>query len=331
MQIRGVHYDVGTAFVPGELSRGLWNPADATRDLRVIREELHATHVNVYGSDIARLEEAGALALDAGLAVVLQPRLIDGDRRQMLDFLARGADAAERLRARGPVLLNTGCELTVFTSGFIPGRNFLSRVRKLMWPWPLLPWFSARLNRHLVDVARVARERFHGPVLYSAGSWETVRWDLFDFVGMNLYRDRWNVRTYLDDLRRLGTHGKPVLITEFGCCAFTGAERLGGGGWLIVDHSQSPAVLKPGHTRDEALQARVLAELLDLYRAEGVHGAFVYDFMAASHRTNPDPARDLDCASYGLVKVQPETPGETSLRWERKQAFAAVAGHFARP
>jgi hypothetical protein len=330
MTLKGVHYDVGTAFVAGELSRPLWNSADVVRDLQVIRNELHATHVNLYGSDLARLAEGAAFALGAGLGVWIQPRLIDGDRRQMLAFLSQGAEVAERLRPRGEVVLNTGCELTVFTAGFIPGRTFLSRVSKLMWTFPLLPWYSARLNRHLADVARVARERFRGPIVYSAGSWERVRWELFDYVGVNLYRDRWNEKNYVSELRRLHGLGQPVVITEFGCCAFDGAERLGGGGWLIVDHRQTPAVVKPGHDRNEDVQARTIAELLDLYREENVHGAFVYDFMAASHRTHADPALDLDRAGYGLVKVLPEEPGETSLRWERKRAFEEVARRYAR-
>jgi hypothetical protein len=48
-------------------------------------------------------------------------------------------------------------------------------------------------------------------------------------------------------------------------------------------------------------------------------------------RTGPDPARDLDRAGYGLVKVLPESPGETSLRWEPKEAFFTVAENFAQP
>lgn len=329
MKLKGVHYDVGTAFVAGELSRPLWTIADVARDLQVIRDELHATHVNLYGSDLARLAEGAALALEIGLGVWIQPRLIDGDRQQMLSFLSQGAEMAERLRPRGEVVLNTGCELTVFTAGFIPGRTFFSRVNKLMWTFPLLPWYSARLNRHLVDVARVARERFGGQIIYSAGSWERVRWELFDYVGMNLYRDRWNEKNYVAALRQLHSHGKPVVITEFGCCAFEGAERLGGGGWLIVNHKHTPAVVKPGHARNEEVQARTIAELLDIYNNENVHGAFVYDFMAATHRTHADPTLDLDRAGYGLVKVLPEAPGETSLRWERKRAFDEVARCYA--
>jgi len=29
--------------------------------------------------------------------------------------------------------------------------------------------------------------------------------------------------------------GKPVAITEFGCCTYAGALAAGGAGWLILD------------------------------------------------------------------------------------------------
>lgn len=57
MKVKGVHYDTGTAFVAGALSRPLWTTADVTRDLRVIRDELHATDVSPYGGDLGRLAE----------------------------------------------------------------------------------------------------------------------------------------------------------------------------------------------------------------------------------------------------------------------------------
>jgi hypothetical protein len=99
-------------------------------------------------------------------------------------------------------------------------------------------------------------------VTYSAGAWESVRWQPFDHVGVNLYRDRWNDRTYASDLRTLKRLGKPVIITEFGCSTFKGAERRGGGGWMIVDFDQEPPVVKPGYTRSEETQAAYLDELL---------------------------------------------------------------------
>lgn len=328
LTIKGINYDVGTEYLPGRPSRTLWTETDIVRDMRVIAEELHCNSVNLYGSDIARLVEGAEVALRQGLATSIQPRLIDGDRGQMVAFLERGAREAERLRRHGEVTLNTGCEISLFTSGFLPGRTFRSRMRNLIWSWPLLPLANRRLSSHLREVARIARAAFGGPITYGAGVWENVDWDPFDLVGVNLYRDKENERTYTADLRGLKRHGKPVVITEFGCCTFDGAERVGGAGWLIVDYDRDPPALKPGHRRSERAQADLVGELLDLYIAEGIHGAYVFDFMESSHRHDPEAERDLDMASYGIVKVMPARSGEISLEWRRKEAFEAVAARY---
>ncbi len=331
MDLKGVNYDVGTAYLPAESSRSLWSSADVIRDLRLIRRELHCNSVNLYGSDLARLTEGAALALDEGLAVSIQPRLIDGDRGAMLHFLEQGAREAERLRRSGPVTLNTGCELSLFTAGFLPGRSFLARIRNLVWSWTLLPWANARLNRHLRDVVRTARTCFGGPITYSAGTWERVDWSAFDLVGVNLYRDRHNRASYVSDLRHLRDIGKKLVVTEFGCGAFEGAERLGGAGWLIIDHGRVPPTVKPGYPRSEEVQAREVGALLDIFEREGIHGAYVFDFMQASHPHHSAPQLDLDRAGYGLVKVRAGRPEDSSIAWEPKQAFQEVARRYRPP
>lgn len=328
MKIRGINYDVGTEYRAGEPSRPVWNHDDVIRDLQTIRRELHCTSVNLYGTDLARLQQATRLAHQEGLHASLQLRSIDESRDGMLARVEQAAAAANTLRGSGPVTLNVWCELTLFTRGFVPGRTFLARIRNLLWVLPFLLIVNRRLNRHLSDVVRIARARFDGPLTYSAGSWESVQWDLFDLVGVNLYRDRWNERTYTADLRRLRRFGKPVIITEFGCSTFEGAARQGGGGWMIVDFDADPSVVKPGHVRSERVQATYLDELLNLYVAEAIDGAYVFDFMQATFGHSSDPALDLDMASYGLVKVRPAGLTDTCMAWERKAAFHVVAGHY---
>lgn len=328
MNIRGINYDIGTEYRRGESSRPLWNHADVVRDLRVIRDELSCTSVNLYGTNLARLRESAVLAQREGLHVSLQLRSIDESRGEMLAGVGDAARAAAQLQDGGDVTLNTGCELTLFTRGFIPGRSFRARISNLIWMLPFLPFVNARLNSHLTEVARVARSHFKGPITYSAGAWESVRWDAFDLVGVNLYRDRWNERRYGTDLRKLHRHGKPVVITEFGCATFDGSARAGGGGWMIVDFDATPPRVKPRHHRNEDAQAAVLADLLDLYVSENIHGAYIFDFMQAAFPHALDPCDDLDMAAYGLVKVHPMVTGDMSIRWERKAAFDAVAKRY---
>ena len=109
-----------------------------------------------------------------------------------------------------------------------------------------------------------------------------------------------------------------------------GADRLGGGGWLAIDHAADPPRVKPGHVRSEETQARLIEELLSIFEAEGVHGAYVFDFLQAANPHAANPLFDLDMASYGIVKPEPFQPGDASIRWERKQAFHAVADVYAR-
>jgi hypothetical protein len=325
MNVRGINYDTGTEYRPGLSSRPLWQQADVVRDLRVIRDELACTSVNLYGTNLERLHASAVLALRERLHVSLQLRSIDETRETMLSRVRDAARVAAHLGNDGPVTLNVGCELTLFTRGFIPGKSFLDRIKRLVW---LLPFFSivnARLNRHLAEVARVARRHFRGPITYSAGAWESVEWRPFDLVGVDLYRDRWNARTYVADLRKLFRHGKPVVITEFGCATFEGAERAGGGGWMIVDFDATPPAVKPGYIRSEAVQAALLGDLLDCYVREGVHGAYVFEFVQASFPHAEDSRHDLDMAAYGLVKVRPGSHEDTSLTWQRKAGFDAVA------
>jgi hypothetical protein len=146
---KGINYDTGTNYVGGSLSRATLPGAVVRRDLTTIFDALHCTSVNVFGTDIGRLADTAVAALDAGLHVWLQPRLVEAEAGAMLDHLAEAADAAERLRQRyGRIDLNVGCELTVFGAGIIPGDSNAERAAKLASPewWPRFPEFSKQLN-----------------------------------------------------------------------------------------------------------------------------------------------------------------------------------------
>jgi hypothetical protein len=326
MRLQGINYDVGTRF-GDQLSRLSWRRADVQHELRVIRDELHCSAVQLFGSDITRLAEAGAIAGELGLGVWLQPRLIDGHREAVLDHLARAAGAAEQLRrAHGDVVLNVGCELTVFSAGIVPGRGYDARAARLARPywWAALPLFSGRLNRLLARACRTARREFAGPLSYGAGLWERVDWEPFDLVGLNYYRLKFNRRRYAQRLRRHTRRATPVVITEFGCGTFAGAAERGPTSHAIVHHGPAGPTIPPGYARSEREQAQYLAELLAVFNSVGVDGAFVFEFIEPYKPHSPDPRQDLDMSSYGIVKVLPGAPTEP-LSWQPKAAFAEVA------
>jgi hypothetical protein len=325
---RGVNYDTGTNYgAGGALSREMWRPDLARLEIHAIRDQLRCNAIGIFGTDVDRLVQAATVALEHGLYVWLQPRLVDAHPHQMLDHLAEAARAAEHLRRQySTVNLNIGCELTIFSAGIIPGTTYQQRGARLSSPrsWPLLPWYNRKLNALLGRAVTVTRSHFHGQVTYGAGLWERVDWRPFDIVGLNYYRVRFNQRRYAANLRRYLRHGKPVAVVEFGCASFDGAVDKGPTAHEIIDRSGSVPQITGRYARNEQVQADQLAELIGIYQAEGIDGAFVFEFIEPSNPHSDDPVQDLDMAGYGIVKVLPDQRGG-SYRWEPKAAFHSVA------
>jgi len=265
--------------------------------------------------------------------------LVDATGEQTLPYLAECARRAESLRTiPDNLLFVVGGECSFFLKGFIKGDDIHARIRRfLRLPsllWLMLTggrWPGKRLNAYLKLAAATVREHFKGPITYASGSWERVDWRLFDLVGVNYYRDAGNAKTYRRGLQPFFKHGKPVLITEFGCCTYEGAEAKGGAGWTILDGSGPRRKIKGNPRRSEETQARYLGELLELFAGEPLEGVSVYDFAAYYLPCDDNPEWDLDMASYGVVKVLPEGRAAASsadLPWEPKVAFQVVADHY---
>ncbi|PRX49198.1 hypothetical protein B0I33_103231 [Prauserella shujinwangii] len=321
LTVRGISYVTGET--SAEVLRG---------DLRAIREDLHCTAVMLIGTDAGPQLRAARIALDLGLDVYVRPHLADRSRSALLAHLAAMAAGAEELRRQcsGRVTLLVGSEFSLTQRGMLPGRWVFLRLQVLV-RWRR--FFDRRITRKLrgllADALATARGAFHGPVTYAAGYWERVDWSGFDIVGVNLYRLGDDPAAYerrLDSLlAEAGEAGKPVVITEFGCGAFRGAERRGPGSFLIVNWLRIPPRVREGHERDERTQAAYLGELIDLFADRGVHGCFVYTFVMRDFPHHEDPARDLDMAGFGVVRVS----AEDSSRWQPKAAYAAVADRYA--
>lgn len=332
-QIRkGVNYDTGTNYLAdGGLSRQIWREDMVASEIRAIREDLHCTAIAVFGTRIDRITQAAEIAASHDLEVWIQPRLVDGERRQTLELLTRAAQLAETLRAEGVrVVLNVGCELTVFADGLVPGAGHLERAARLASPrsWPFIPYYNKRLNARLAEAADVARSEFRGQITYSAGLWERVAWDRFDLIGLDYYRLRYNHRRYARNLRRFHRFGKPVVIAEFGSGSYRGAAQKGPASHDIIDGSGAVPRINGDYVRDEQVQADQLTELLDIYDDARVDGAFVFEFIEPYNPHTADPRFDADMAGYGIVKVLPGD-GERPYRWEPKAAFHAVAARYA--
>ena len=335
MRGRGINYDTG-AFPAGRATRPDFDPDIVRREMEVIARDLHCTAVRVTGGDPDRLTVAGECAVEAGLEIWLSPFPCEMAADEMLPFFADCAERAEDLRRRGAdVVLVAGAELSLFAAGFLPGEDLFARTVALGSPTPelraALVALPARVNGYLQHVVAAVRSRFAGKVTYASLPYECVDWSPFDLVGVDAYRDRRNADRYRDELRRHFAHGKPVAVTEFGCCTFRGAADLGARGWLILDRHTRPRLLDAEYVRDEAEQAAYLREVLEIFEQEGVDSAFWFTFAGYNYPDHSSACRSsrygLDLASYGVVRVLGSGVGAAypDLPWEPKASFRALA------
>jgi hypothetical protein len=179
------------------------------------------------------------------------------------------------------------------------------------------------------------RERFHGRVTYCAIPFERVDWTLYDLMSVELIRSAEVADQYREGVRTRVAQGPPVAITGFGTAAYRGAGDRGARAMEIVEYDRGtgePVRLNDHYARDEAGQASHLREMLEIFDAEGVDGAFVFLFALESfpHRPDGDPRDDLDLASPGIVKILEGRRGTTypDLAWEPKAAFTTVARYY---
>lgn len=335
---KGINYDIGTYTRGKEASsREIFDLAIVKREMEIIKNDLHCTSVRISGLDIQRLVLASEYALQQGLEVWFSPAFVDADENETLEYFSECAKSAEQLRIRyDNIVFVAGCELTFFMKGLVLGDTAFDRINTFMKPWKLLQNtilkgpFNKRLNSFLKKATSAIREQFHGKLSYASGPWESVDWSMFDFVGVDYYRDKFNYKSYQEKLRGYFRYGKPVIITEFGCCTYKGAQDKGGYGWAIVDRSSTPYQIKGEYIRDEGTQAEHIAELLGIFKEERVDGAFVFTFISQSYPYNENPIYDLDMAAYSMVKSYTDKSGDTykAMPWEPKQSFYTLAEYY---
>lgn len=347
MNRKGVSYDTGR--VLGVVNfRPVFDRGVVRRELQIVRDDLHCTAVRICGRDLDRLLPAAEDALGLGLEVWLSPELWNKGPRETLAYVTKAATAAETLRERWPdrLVFVVGSELTLFMRGIVPGRNLTTRMKNpSFWKDAKSGAHNAPLNAFLAGANEAVRQVFKGPVTYAALIWEAVDWGMFDFVGVDHYRDARIKDRYVEMLKPLFAFGKPVVVTEFGMRAYQGAESSGALGFGVVDARsmglhQVPLLgrfvrphLKGEYVRDEALQAHELKETLGVLDAAGVDGAFVCTLVDDLATFSDDPRYDLDMSALSLVTTYADRHGTTypDMTWEPKQSLRAVADYYAAP
>jgi len=168
MRGKGINYDTG--FLPGNHdSRPVFDQVVVAAEMRVIARELGCTAVRVSGSKPERISIAAHAAAAEGLEVWFAPFPPELTTAELIELSRDCADRAEHLRREGArVVLVTGCKLTLFNPGFLPGANSYDRIARLGKPSPRLYASFARLpkrlNAFLAETADSVRGRFGGPL-----------------------------------------------------------------------------------------------------------------------------------------------------------------------
>jgi hypothetical protein len=336
----GINYDTGFISVGDRLSRESFDPAQVRREMEIIARDLHCTAVRISGRDPSRIAVATECALGEGLEAWFAPFPSNMTADELMPYFITSAQVAERLRRQSPrVVFVLGCEMTLCNNGFVPGEDYLERIQTMMNPALLAgqsvspEQLAQQFNAFLGQAGGAVREHFGGPVTYASGAWEPVDWSPFDIVAVDHYRDAGNRGAYREQLRAYFAHQRPVVVTEFGCCTYRGAQDRGATGWAIVDRTARPPRLTDEVVRDEQVQANYLVELLKILEEEGVDGAFWFTFAGYGYPHHADPRHDLDSASYGVVKILDGATGETypGMPWEPKRSFYTLAEYYGRP
>ena len=348
VQHRGVHYDTGVIFRgPGysiPTRREDLDYAVVRRELQIIRDDLHANAVRIVGSDLTRLLTTTEIALEEGLEVWFSPMFFNYSAQETATKLVEAAKAVSLFATSesGPVTFIAGSELTLFVSDIVPAKSIELRLAKLKSDPSLLR--NGRLGTFLNSLVPELRSVFRGPLTYAALMFEQLDWDLFDFVGVDHYRDDRVKDRYIAMIEPLVATGKPVIVTEFGMRTYRGAQSSGALGLGITDPKRLflhnlPIVgrfirprLRAAFDRDEAMQAREIDETLTELEHAGVAGALLSTFCTPQSPIDSKPRYDLDLDSMAIVKALPRHQRGTrypDMYWEPKMAFETVAEHYA--
>jgi hypothetical protein len=342
MRLKGINYDVGRV-LEGHLTRQTLDAKVVHRELEIIMDDMHCNSVKIQGYDTGRVMMAAEDALKQGLEVWVAPEMFEESEEKTLDYVVEAAAAAETLRTRWPdrLVFSIGTELTLFMQGILPGKTLMERISNpAIWGEIKAGTYTKPLNEFLAQANEAVRLVFQGKVTYaSVARVETVDWGIFDYVCVDAYRDRLVKNSFDELVKRYLDYGKPVVIGEFGCCTYQGAEDRGGMGWDVVDWGKTPPRLKGEYVYDQGVQAREIIENLRIFDEAGLEGAFVFTFVQPAVDVS-DPAVmkmlkglefDPDIASYSLVRSYADKHGTTypDMTWEPKESFKAVADYYA--
>ncbi len=334
MRIKGITYDTGIINA-GVSTKEKFDRNIVQREMHIIKNDLHCNAVRITGGDADRLETAAKLAAAEGLEVWYCPFTCGLTIDELTSFLVDAAERAERMRSSGAgIVFITGSEISLFNIGIFKEEILSDRLGLITNPLKFreqLPQVQQKMKAFLANIVQLVREKFKGKISYASLPFEGVDWSLFDFIATDGGHRSAGIAPYFQKgIQALVSQGKPVAITEFGCCTYRGAADKGArADWIIEWVDGRAGYLNGIYVRDENEQAAYILELLEIFGAEKVDAVFVNTFARYDLPHREDPIKDLDLASGGIVKVYEDKFGETypDMPWEPKAAFYTLAGY----
>ena len=319
MKLKGVNYDLGTNYGVGADFRKV-SKSEMIRDLDIIKNKLNCNAIRIDGEKLDKLILCSNLCFERNLTILFSPRFISKTKKETLKLIKKAAIEAEKLRKKNSnIIFVVGNEMSLDTCDFLKEKEYLQRCNKLHKKSP--KELDKNLNLFLKDLVNIARKHFNGKITYASGFWENIDWSAFDFVGVNKYLGSWNKKSYLKELKNLEKLKKPIIITEFGCGSFKGASDLGPKSPFIIDRERKE--IKGHHLRDENEQANYIKKLIKIFKKENIYGCFVFTFIEPNYKYSNDPKKDLDMASFNLVRLY----GDGHL--ELKKSVKVIAKEYS--
>ena len=104
----------------------------------------------------------------------------------------------------------------MFTRGIVPGKTVNQRLANIRRPGLRSGPYAQEFQAFLAEAAERVRKVFHGPLTYASTMFEVVDWSLFDYIGIDHYRNSKVERRYAERIGPYLGQGKPVINTEFG-------------------------------------------------------------------------------------------------------------------
>src|SRR5947209_1206523 len=222
MRIRGIVYDTG--FVnAGVTTKEKFDTGIIKREMQIIKNDLHCNAVRITGGDSCRLETVAALAASEGLEVWYCPFTCELETDELFSFLVDAAERAERIRSSGAaVVFITGSEISLMNKGFFKEETLAERLALISSPLRFreqLQQVHENMKVFLAKVVQQVRQKFGGKISYASLPFEGVDWSLFDFIATDGgHRSKAVAPYFQKGIQNLVSQGKPVAITEFGCC-----------------------------------------------------------------------------------------------------------------